>query len=72
MNIDSQVNPDHYRSSSIECIDAIQAQLTPEGFRGFLQGNVAKYLWRYREKGGATDLEKANWYLDRLRKEQGK
>jgi hypothetical protein len=34
--------------------------------RGFLEGNVIKYLWRWREKNGLEDLKKARWYLDRL------
>ena len=63
----SEVNhPQHYQSSGLECIDAIQAQMTPEEFRGFLKGNVLKYLWRERMKGGPQSLDKAQWYLSRL------
>ena len=58
--------PIHYDASSIECIDAIEAQLTPEEFRGYLKGNVAKYMWRERQKGGTESLKKAKWYLSRL------
>jgi hypothetical protein len=58
--------PDHYRQGGIECIDAIQAALTPEEFRGFCKGNVLKYVWRERHKGNAQSLKKARWYLDRL------
>jgi hypothetical protein len=32
----------------------------------YLQGNIMKYLWRYRYKNGTEDLKKARWYLDRL------
>ena len=35
-------------------------------YEGFLKGNLIKYTWRYRDKGGLQDLHKANWYLDRL------
>ena len=59
-------HPSHYQSSTIECIDAIEAQLTPEEFRGFLKGNVLKYLWREAGKNGTEDLLKAQWYLNRL------
>jgi len=60
-------SPDHYvAQGSIECIEAIEAQLTPEEFRGFLKGNVAKYVWRERHKGGREDLRKAQWYLKHL------
>lgn len=59
-------HPDHYNNSSIECIDAIQAQMSPEEYRGFLKGNVLKYLWRERHKGGVESLRKAQWYLTKL------
>lgn len=61
-------SPPHYNKSGIECIDAIAAA-TGEGFEYYLQGNIMKYLWRYRYKNGAEDLEKAKWYLDKLIKE---
>ena len=60
-------SPRHYQGSNgIECIDAIEAALTPEEFRGYCKGNALKYLWRERSKGNETDLKKANWYLTRL------
>jgi hypothetical protein len=40
--------------------------MTEQQFQGYLRGNVIKYLWRYENKGGKTDLEKAEWYLKRL------
>ena len=58
--------PIHYAASSVECIEAIEAQLTPEEFRGYLKGNVAKYMWRERTKGGKESLQKARWYLNKL------
>lgn len=58
--------PIHYAASSVECIDAIEAQMTPEEFRGYLKGNVVKYLWRERKKGGKESLKKAKWYLNKL------
>jgi hypothetical protein len=58
--------PDHYRQGEIECIDAIQAALTAEEFRGYCKGNVLKYVWRERHKGSSESLKKARWYLDRL------
>lgn len=61
-------HPPHYvGDSGIECIEAIEAQLTAEEFRGFLKGNIAKYVWRERHKG-KDSLKKAAWYLDRLNK----
>ncbi len=65
-------HPDHYTRGGIECIEAIKASMTPEEFRGYLKGNIMKYLWRYQDKGGLEDLQKAGWYLNRLIGEVGK
>ena len=35
-------------------------------FRGYLKGNIEKYMWRYEYKKGLQDLLKAQWYLNRL------
>lgn len=58
--------PPHYNNGDIECIDAIQAALTTEEWRGFLKGQVMKYVWRERDKGGTEDLQKASYYLAKL------
>jgi hypothetical protein len=57
--------PPHYRQGKIECIDAIEAALTPEEFRGYCKGNAIKYIWRERHKG-EDSLAKGQWYLARL------
>ena len=59
-------HPSHYTQGSIECIDAIESALTPEEYRGYLKGNILKYIWRQRYKGGAESVEKAKWYTERL------
>lgn len=60
-------NPSHYTSGDIECIDAIHASMTDEGFIQYLRGNVMKYIWRYDKKGFAKkDLEKAVWYITKI------
>ena len=58
-------NPVHYTNSKIEAIDYL-ADTLGEGFSYFLEGNVKKYLHRWRYKNGVEDLKKAQWYLDRL------
>lgn len=63
---DNVNHPSHYTDGGIECIEAIEAQLTPEEYRGYLKGNVAKYVWREKHKGGIESLKKAQWYLTRL------
>ncbi len=64
--VDDVNHPSHYTDGGIECIEAIEAQLTPEEYRGYLKGNVAKYVWREKHKGGIQSLQKAQWYLTRL------
>ena len=63
---DNVDRPMHYAAGSIECIDAIEAQLSAEEFRGYLKGNIIKYLWREKHKGGVESLKKAKWYLNKL------
>jgi hypothetical protein len=64
--VDMVNKPPHYRGNGVECIEAIQAALTPEEFRGYLKGNAMKYIWRERTKGEDESLQKAEWYLKRL------
>jgi hypothetical protein len=60
-------HPAHYQTEKVECIEAIEAALTPEEFAGFCKGNALKYLWRAGKKGSAAeDLAKAGWYLKRI------
>jgi hypothetical protein len=59
-------NPTHYNSGKLECIEAMEAMLSPEEFIGYLRGNSFKYRWRFRYKNGIEDLRKANWYEQRL------
>ena len=66
MDSDNVNHPDHYTRGKVECIDAIEAALGDEAFVGYCSGNVLKYVWRHRDKGGVEDLKKARWYLDRL------
>ena len=58
-------HPPHYNQAGVECIEAIMAA-TDDGFEHYLQGNIMKYIWRYRYKNGVEDLKKARWYLDKL------
>jgi hypothetical protein len=61
-----QINPRHYLDGGMETIHYIKAKLSPEEFRGYIKGNVFKYLSRERGKGGDEDLAKAAWYLTYL------
>ena len=63
---DMVASPPHYTAGGVECIDAIEAALTPVEFRGYCKGNAMKYVWRERHKGGSESVSKAAWYLARL------
>ena len=60
------INPDHYKDSEIECIDAIESSMSHESFKGYLKGSIIKYIWRYEKKNGVEDLWKAQWFLTNL------
>jgi hypothetical protein len=62
MAIDDPVNsPKHYTQGNMEVITAIEGMALD-----YHQGNVVKYVSRYRYKNGIEDLRKAKWYIDRL------
>ena len=63
---DSDSDPDHYKQGDIECIDYIKSVLTKEEYIGYLQGNITKYLHRWKNKNGVEDLDKAHVYLNWL------
>jgi hypothetical protein len=65
-SIDAVNSPSHYGQGNIECIDYIKDFLTEEEYIGYLRGNIAKYLHRWRYKNGVEDLKKAQWYLAEL------
>lgn len=56
-----QVGGDHYSKLAIQPVEYINAnKLT------YLQGNVIKYVTRYKDKNGVEDLQKAKHYIDLL------
>jgi hypothetical protein len=65
---DAVNHPRHYaKNGGIECIEAQEASMSKEAFRGALKFNVQKYVWRYEDKEEPLkDLKKARWYLDLL------
>lgn len=61
------INPDHYKVHANECIDEIQAMLTPEEFKGFLKGNFLKYRYRTGHKDDPEqEAAKSDWYMNKL------
>lgn len=65
-------HPSHYNQGGIECIDAIESALIGlSGAEAFYTGNIIKYIWRWKQKHGTEDLEKIEFYLNRLMKYVG-
>lgn len=60
-------HPSHYKQFSREVIDTMQGVSTPEEFKGYLKLNAVKYLSRYQGKNGVEDLDKAIWYVTKLK-----
>lgn len=64
--IEDLVNsPSHYNQGNIETIEKILD--TVEDPASYLLGNIIKYISRYKHKNGIQDLDKAEWYLNKLR-----
>lgn len=61
-------HPPHYNKGKIETIDYIESVTSTfeDGFEGVCVGNIIKYVSRFNFKNGVEDLEKAQWYLNKL------
>jgi hypothetical protein len=59
--LNKQVDGSHYRDKGIQPIIYIHANNL-----GFCEGNVVKYVTRWRDKNGVADLKKAIHYLELL------
>ena len=72
-DVEDYVNsPPHYGQGRIECIEYIKDFLSDDEYTGYLRGNIAKYLHRWRYKNGIEDLKKARWYLEALIQQQSR
>ncbi len=58
---DEQVGGTHYKVKAIQPWDYIAANDI-----GYFEGNIIKYVSRWKDKGGLDDLEKGRHYLDKL------
>lgn len=61
-----QLGGTHYTDKAIQPWDAMQSWMTEEQYKGYLTGNVIKYIARFQDKGGVLDLQKCKHYLDKL------
>jgi hypothetical protein len=62
----------YYDVGGLSTLDILQAKLSENEYRGFLLGNVFKYLSRHKYKNGVEDIQKAFVYLDLYEKEYRK
>ena len=61
-------HPSHYNDKKkMETWDWIAKGMTDEQFKGYLMGNVLKYLHRHEQKDGPADLDKAIEYIKKLK-----
>lgn len=58
---ETTIRPTHYAQLKIQPEDYIEANLMD-----FFEGNVIKYVSRYKYKNGVEDLRKASHNLDKL------
>ncbi len=59
--------PPHYTAGKVECIDAIESATNRlQGLEAVCTANIIKYVWRWKFKNGVEDLQKAEWYLQKL------
>ena len=63
----TQVGGGHYKSLVIQPVEYIH-----KNGIGYFEGNVIKYVTRWRDKGGIADLEKAKHYIDLLIELEGR
>lgn len=59
--LNAQVGGDHYKKLKIQPVEYIYANNI-----GYMEGNVIKYVTRWRDKNGVADLLKARHYIDLL------
>jgi len=68
MKKDNVNHPSHYTQGKVECIEAIESATTNlVGIMAVYVANVIKYVWRFALKNGIEDLDKADFYLQKLR-----
>ena len=59
--LSKQVAGNHYKDLPIQPVEYIYANAL-----GYFEGNVVKYISRWRKKNGIADLEKAKHYIELL------
>lgn len=64
---DAELVPKHYNANGFTPIQAFDAGLISKSeLKGFIKGNIIKYVVRFDNKNGIDDLKKAKHYLNML------
>jgi len=66
-SLEKQVAGNHYKDLPIQPVEYIHANAL-----GYFEGNVIKYVTRWRKKNGLADLEKAKHYVELLIELEGR
>lgn len=64
--LNKQIGGGHYKKYKIQPIEFIHTNNIP-----FIEGNIIKYVCRWRDKNGIKDLEKAEHYIQLLKELEG-
>ena len=67
MDTSDITHPKHYNTGVIETIELIKSSMPIDAYKGYLMGNILKYVCRHKHKNPAEpwkDLKKAEWYLN--------
>ena len=70
-DINNSIRPSHYWSQNPDVPSIQMWDYALSQNLGFFEGNIIKYVSRWRNKGGVQDLQKAMTYLQRLIDSQG-
>lgn len=60
------IKPNHYLHGKYDVITHLKDLIGIDKTRGFIVGNIIKYVVRYQDKNGVQDLQKAKEYIKRL------
>ncbi|ULT55417.1 DUF3310 domain-containing protein [Neobacillus drentensis] len=68
LEFEDEINkPSHYHKGGIDVIGFSKLHYSKEELKGFYRINIIKYVDRYDKKGGVKSLEKAEFYLKKLK-----
>ncbi|GEN83604.1 hypothetical protein SLU01_19160 [Sporosarcina luteola] len=64
---ENAIRPSYYHTGNIDVIKYAEENFSKEERRGFYRMNVLKYISRFHKKNGVEDLNKADFYLRKLK-----